>query len=590
MQTPHEIEQNPNRLKSKARTLIINTILSDSLNFLMTFISKLINVIFTVLIARSVTKSSYGLATIYFSFIYIIITMFPSEVLRKTTSQYSHDKNEENENRKFQDSAQVAWISNIIIFILSFFLYYAFTYLHPDLLQYRFHIVMYVLSGWIEIASEPIMIYMNVKIINKHKFILMFFSDYMYLFLNYFFACYCGLDLWSFTLSRVCTSVMYCVYLFYLAKNYFKLDQQILMPSVKKMKGIIKNIVSKTNTERKELSDMVVSDTKSWSVSTMITFTERIVLSFFTRYTDDVKAEYSFVKENFSFFKKYSISPSEENFFILFNKIKNYKNLTTLKLSKDINMNDYSSADFSLNENQYIIKSLSMKNASNYKKESYSYKLLKTSIRLYFIISIVIMSVLSLLGKEVIVILFTDKWVNEHTYQLIKLFLISFSLQAIASKFTSYSSAIFIPSISEMSNGFNYANIFLYLALSFSLSQIGIAGLVYASIIYNTGKIIINWYFAVKNEFINEEGSNVIYHEMIAFAKEAFIKSLSLISTLICCVICYLLNSISTFDKFQDIKPITILAADIIIVFNVIAVIFLEKDDFMDILRLKINN
>ena len=69
------------------------------------------------------------------------------------------------------------------------------------------------------------------------------------------------------------------------------------------MKGIIKNTISKTNSERKELSDMVISDTKSWSVSTMITFTERIVLSFFTRYSDDVKAEYSFVKENFSFFK-----------------------------------------------------------------------------------------------------------------------------------------------------------------------------------------------------------------------------------------------------------------------------------------------
>ena len=105
MQTPHESEQNPNRLKSKARTLIINTILSDSLNFLMTFISKLINVFFTVLIARSVTKSSYGLATIYFSFIYIIITMFPSEVLRKTTSQYSHDKNEENENISEEETA-----------------------------------------------------------------------------------------------------------------------------------------------------------------------------------------------------------------------------------------------------------------------------------------------------------------------------------------------------------------------------------------------------------------------------------------------------------------------------------------------------
>ena len=577
-------------IKSKARSLILSTIISDTLNFIMTFISKIINVIFTVLIARSVTKDSYALSTIYFSFLYILITSFPKDVIRKATSQFSHDKSEEAENRKFEYAIQVTWLTNGILFLLSIFFYYVFTFLHPDLLQYRLHIIIFILSGLLEIASEPIMVYMNVKLINKHKFVLMFFSDYVFLLLNYIFACIFGFDLWSFTLSRLLTSVLYAIYLSYLARNYFLLNPESLRPSGRKIKMIIKNIISKNNIDTNELTDVVISETKGWGVSTMIQFAERIALSFFVSYPNDIKAEYSFVKENFSFFKKYSISPSEENFFILFNKIKNYKNLTTLKLSKDINTNDYSSPDFSLNENQYILKSLSMKNTTNYKKESYSYKLLKISIRLYFIIFIISMSILSLFGTDFLVILFTDKWANAHTFQLIKLFLISFSIQAIDSKFSSYSSAIFIPYISNLSTGFKYSIIFLYLALTFSLAQIGISGLVYANIIFHSLNTVNRFYFTVKNEFLHEEGTNLIYYEMIRFAKDAFIKSISLISTLICIALCYLLNEIGSFDKFEDIKAITVLASDLIIMFNAIAVIFFEKDDFMDILRLKTLN
>ena len=108
-------------IKSKARSLILSTIISDTLNFIMTFISKIINVIFTVLIARSVTKDSYALSTIYFSFLYILITSFPKDVIRKATSQFSHDKSEEAENRKFEYAIQVTWLTNGILFLLSIF-------------------------------------------------------------------------------------------------------------------------------------------------------------------------------------------------------------------------------------------------------------------------------------------------------------------------------------------------------------------------------------------------------------------------------------------------------------------------------------
>lgn len=586
---PEETESTPDsKIKKKARNLIVNTVVSDSLILLLTFISKIINVIFTVLIARSVSKKSYALANIYFSFIYLLITTFPKSINRRCSLQYSHDLFEKDEEKKFKDATQVTWIINYIITFLSFFLYHAFTSFNSELLDYKLHLIIYIFSALLEIYAEPIMIYLDIRVSSNYKCFVMFFGDYMLLMLNYLFSSILHFDLWSFTLSRLFSSIGYFVFLVYLAKHSFHIFNEIL-PSWSKTKNGIKFLLKSicTKNEENELKALYISEIRSYSVTTMMQFTENVVLSFFVRYSDDIKADYSFVKENFSFFINHSISPSEENFFVLLNKIKNYKNLTTLKSSKDSTTNEYS-GDFSLNENQYIIKEVSRKNKPK-ESESYSYKLLKTSIRLYFVIGIISISVLSLLGNEVLLMLFTDKWANDRTYKFIKLYLVYFSLKAISSKFSSYSSAIYSSEIRDMSRRFGYVNIFLMLTLAFSLSQIDISGLVITNIIYHSVKILAEWYFTVKNEFLFVK-QYVVYLEMFTFAKEACVRISTILSTLACVTLYYIIGLASQFEKYEEMNYLVIFAKNIIIICNIIAVIFIEKEDFMDVLRLKVKN
>ena len=315
---------------------------------------------------------------------------------------------------------------------------------------------------------------------------------------------------------------------------------------------------------------------------------ERIVLSFFVTYSDDIKAEYLFVKGNFEFFIDRFISPTGENFFILLNKIKNFNNITTLRSGIEIT----EKGDFSFNDNQYIIKNLSTKNSA-VKKESYPYKLLKTHIKLYLITGILMFCVFSILGKNFLLWLFTDKWANETTFSLMKLFVLSISLNLIETTFISYSAAIYNSFNRKLIKGFGRANNFLLIALSFSLIQINIKGLVYANIIKSSINILLNWYFTVRNEFWDIENKYIerfIFKEMISFAKDSSMKNNSLFYTFFSGISSYALNQLMIYNYFKGLQDVVILFVDIIIATNAFVIIYLEKDQFSEILKLKVPN
>lgn len=80
------------KIKARAKNLVLSTVISDCFIILMTIISKIIHVIFTVLIIRVVSKKAYGIESVYLSFIHDIIISFPSQVIRISASCYSHDQ------------------------------------------------------------------------------------------------------------------------------------------------------------------------------------------------------------------------------------------------------------------------------------------------------------------------------------------------------------------------------------------------------------------------------------------------------------------------------------------------------------------
>ena len=575
------------KIKSRAKKLVINAFISDFFIILMTIISKIIHVIFTVLIIRVVSKKAYGIESVYLNFIHDIVISFPTQVVRMSASCYSHDQSPVIEKKNFIHSSKLSWLVNLIIIPLSIFLYYAFTIMEPSLIHYKYHIIVYIFSGILENCVEPIMIYLNVKAINSVKIFILFFSDILNLFTCYILSAKFNFDLGAFTFARLITSILYFNLLLYLAFSY-NIDIWLVIPNPQFVKERIQFFFNVIRHEDSELLSLIKLQIKAWWIDLILKSIERIILSFFVTYSDDIKAEYLFVKGNFEFFIDRFISPTGDNFFILLNKIKNFKNITTLRSGNEIT----DKGDFSFNDNQYIIKYLLKKN-SIVKKESYPYKLLKIHIKFYIIIALIIYCIFSILGNDFLLWLFTDKWANETTFSLMKLFVVLVSVKLIETIFISYSKAIYCKFNRTLIKGFGRANHFLLIALSFSLTQINIKGLVLAPIIVGICNIILNWYFTVRNEFWDIENKYIerfIFKEMISFAKDSSMKNNSLFYTFFSGISSYALNQLMIYNYFKGLQDVVILFVDIIIATNAFVIIYLEKDQFSEILKLKVPN
>ena len=575
------------KIKSRAKKLVINAFISDFFIILMTIISKIIHVIFTVLIIRVVSKKAYGIESVYLNFIHDIVISFPTQVVRMSASCYSHDQSPVIEKKNFIHSSQLSWLVNLIIIPLSIFLYYAFTIMEPSLIHYKYHIIVYIFSGILENCVEPIMIYLNVKAINSVKIFILFFSDILNLFTCYILSAKFNFDLGAFTFARLITSILYFNLLLYLAFSY-NIDIWLVIPNPQFVKERIQFFFNVIRHEDSELLSLIKLQIKAWWIDLILKSIERIILSFFVTYSDDIKAEYLFVKGNFEFFIDRFISPTGDNFFILLNKIKNFKNITTLRSGNEIT----DKGDFSFNDNQYIIKYL-LKRNSIVKKESYPYKLLKIHIKFYLIIALIIYCIFSILGNDFLLWLFTDKWANETTFSLMKLFVVLVSVKLIETIFISYSKAIYCKFNRILIKGFGRANHFLLIALSFSLTQINIKGLVLAPIIVGICNIILNWYFTVRNEFWDNENKYIqrlIFKEMIFFAKDSLMQNMSFFFTIINGICSYALNELMLYNYFGELQSMVVFFIDIIIATTALIIIYLEKEQLMGILKLKIPN
>ena len=575
------------KIKSRAKKLVINAFISDFFIILMTIISKIIHVIFTVLIIRVVSKKAYGIESVYLNFIHDIVISFPTQVVRMSASCYSHDQSPVIEKKNFIHSSKLSWLVNLIIIPLSIFLYYAFTIMEPSLIHYKYHIIVYIFSGILENCVEPIMIYLNVKAINSVKIFILFFSDILNLLTCYILSAKFNFDLGAFTFARLITSILYFNLLLYLAFSY-NIDIWLVIPNPQFVKERIQFFFNVIRHEDSELLSLIKLQIKAWWIDLILKSIERIILSFFVTYSDDIKAEYLFVKGNFEFFIDRFISPTGDNFFILLNKIKNFKNITTLRSGNEIT----DKGDFSFNDNQYIIKYLLKKN-SIVKKESYPYKLLKIHIKFYIIIALIIYCIFSILGNDFLLWLFTDKWANETTFSLMKLFVVLVSVKLIETIFISYSKAIYCKFNRILIKGFGRANHFLLIALSFSLTQINIKGLVLAPIIVGICNIILNWYFTVRNEFWDNENKYIqrlIFKEMIFFAKDSLMQNISFFFTIINGICSYALNELMLYNYFGELQSMVVFFIDIIIATTALIIIYLEKEQLMGILKLKIPN
>ena len=104
--------------QKKAKGYIMKSFFNTSLFVSIGILTKIVNLVFNLLLARNISIKSYGTAKVYLEFVFMLIIYFPRETLRKTVQKYCPEKNEADENIKFYDATQLCWILNFIFNIL----------------------------------------------------------------------------------------------------------------------------------------------------------------------------------------------------------------------------------------------------------------------------------------------------------------------------------------------------------------------------------------------------------------------------------------------------------------------------------------
>jgi len=297
----------------------------------------------------------------------------------------------------------------------------------------------------------------------------------------------------------------------------------------------------------------------------VLTNTEKTFLSFYSIFSEENKAEYSFVLENFHILAKFLLEPVEDNFFNLISKLKTYKNVSCYDRERNNKEKNKGKPDY-----------------------DDKLKILQASIRLMLIFFSLMISYITLIGKETIIVLYTKTWASESTVRLTKLYSLYLGLLAINGIIEAYANAI----ISEkMMNYFRRSlvvNSVLLVLFSFYFTQFDISGLILANCICLILRILFSLYLIlVKNEDEDKpSGSNLLQniYEIMKFFYFCLYKSLSLLFIIVCLI---LLKSAKSVVFLQECLPLLLMLAGIVIFINCYIVFSLEKKKFSEVFKMK---
>jgi oligosaccharide translocation protein RFT1 len=536
------------------KAYIARSIWNTSSFLIASLFTKVINFTFNMLLLRVVNKETFGLAKIYLEFIFHILLFFPRETMRRCCQKYSASSNNEEEHYKFVESAQLNWLFITILTLLCFPLLLTFIFFAETLKAYKIHLACYVGSALLELTMEPVILYMNLKLENKHKLFALTLPNYVRVISNYFLAVFFNMDIWSFTLSRILSSLLFFCYLFYIGCFKYQLGTEVLLPNFKKF------LIFKD-----ELKEIFFSFFQNSLLKLVLTNTEKTFLSFYSIFSEENKAEYSFVLENFHILAKFLLEPVEDNFFNLISKLKTYKNVSCYDRERNNNEKNKGKPDY-----------------------DDKLKILQASIRLMLIFFSLMISYITVIGKETIIVLYTKTWASESTVRLTKLYSLYLGLLAINGIIEAYANAIICEKMMNYFRKSLVVNSVLLVIFSFYFTQFDISGLILANCICLTMRIIFSLYLIlVKNDDEDKlSGSSLLQniYKIIKFLYFCLYKSLSLLSIIMCLII---LKSAKSVVFLQECLPLLLLIAGIVIFINCYIVFSLEKKKFSEVFKMK---
>jgi O-antigen/teichoic acid export membrane protein len=539
---------------SKAQGYMLKTLKNTSMVVVVSILTKIVNLVCNIFLARKISKHAYGIAKVYLEFAFLLLLYFPRETIRKSAQKFCpHHENEELEEKNFKQTVQLYWMLDLLFLILSIPLYLGFVFFSGEALDdLHIHLIIYIISANIELIVEPVIIYMNMKIENNNKLAAATLGNYTRVLSNCLFAYLFGFDLLSFTLSRILASGAYVSFLIYCAIYKYKLDSKTLLPDFGKIKKMTLELFKKDHEHSDKetqgeldpkLKEIFLSFVRTNILKMILTYTEKMILSFYLDFSESDKAEYSFVVDNFAIIIRYFLEPTEESFYNLINKVKTKKS--------DENKNE---------------------------KKDTTFNLLKLCIRFMSIFGILMFAYIQISGKEVITLVFTEKWGNPSTFKILKFYSLYVGIISINGIVEAYSNAMYSSAKMNTYNLFMIINSTLLIFLCIFLTKYEIIGLIYANSIMMILRIGFNVHL-ILSETKGEDNSN----KYLNFIKSCSIKFSTLASTLLCVII---LNYLKQIEIISSKNFFVVSVTGVVFLINVFLIYLLEKRNFRELMKM----
>lgn len=533
--------QKTNNESKEKKNYFLSTIKNTSKFIVISLITKVLNLIINIFVIRKVTKQSFGIAKIYFESAYLMLQYFPLETMRKTTQKYCCSvENEKLESIRFEQCSRVMWLLNFIFAILTIPVWYLYVTYGENLSDVSLQMFLHLVCSNLELYVEPIMLYCNVKFFNNYRLVLNTIGNYTRVFTTFILVIFFDMELWGFTLARMLSTTAYCLYALYINYKDLKLKATSIFPFISALgykddkeleakefddegdsrvkKSELKNsfqenffyyffFKNSTNIFNPLLKEIFMSFVYINILKMILTYTEKIFLSFFIRFHETEKSEYSFVTDNFAILIRFFLEPLETNFFNLINKIKapaeetNSGELNTnTKIKTDENnskrsRNDNYYENEELKENEFLdeqkINEFEKKKKITVRKMM---NILNLFLRFLLIFGFLLVGYIFTIGKEVFMLVFGSAWITDSAINILRNYSVYIFIISINGVLEAFCNAIANARQMKLFNKMMILNSICLISFSILLNEYSVLGLIYANGLAMIFRILGNIY------------------------------------------------------------------------------------------------
>jgi len=573
--------------------------------FFLSMISAVINFFVNIPLLRKVSKESYGIVKVYFELAFTLVNFIPRETIRRASQKFCPDRDPVKEKKKFITVSQMNYLFFFCFAIISVFVFFSFMLftdsdrLHENYIQ----LLVYILCGLLELAIEPVIMYMNLHM--ENKFLPITISSISRVVTNSFFVSVFGMDLWGFTLSRIIGSVVYFSYIFCLGAFRYKLNFMDFFPSNIRYLVCGKEIMNETNISY--LREILAQFVKLNLLNLILSRCQNVVLSFVVKSTDEEKSDYSFISQNYGLITRFLLEPIIDAFYNLVNKIKHIEprndiyggendmngkespetsmnlNVENNKIQIDDGENKSEKSDSDNNmislENHLEKKDIKKEKEINY---DLTIKLLQLFLKIFTYVGVLMIPYYLLIGTEIMGVIYGKRWENNTIDKIGDCFSYYVVVEAVCNLIKNFGNATNDTHQMNLSYLSLIVNAVILYLLMYLLSKWDICGLIVSNEFSSVFLINFNLYIIfcgkVKNIIVNIVPKSNIFSEINHFIKKCFITKSSIVITTLSLIAGHAAKKVFLVDYTVSIKILSVIFIGAV---NVILLYLFERRSFV---------